>query len=79
MPKLSAETSISSSNHFRNIQQDKQAVNQLTDRDTFRVDEIVQSSFDQLRKVIRQMLVTNVMQVVVIRVLRHPAIKVCPC
>ena len=30
----------------------QKAINQLTDRDTFRVDEIVQSSFDQLRKMI---------------------------
>ena len=56
----------------------QKAINQLTDRDTFRVDEIVQSSFDQLRKMIRQMLMTDIVQIVVIRVLCHSTVKVCP-
>jgi hypothetical protein len=51
----------------------------LTDCNTLGIDQVTQGSLDQLGKVIRQMLMTDVVEVVIIGVLSHPPVKVRPC
>jgi DNA-binding IscR family transcriptional regulator len=51
-------------------------MHQLTDRNTFRIHEILQRVLDQFRQVIRQCLMADVVQIVIVGVLRHPAVKV---
>ena len=50
----------------------------LTNRDALGVDQIVQRVLHQLRKVVREVLVADVMQVVVVRVLGHSPVEVGP-
>ena len=54
------------------------AVRMLTDGDTFRPNEVVERILDELRKMVGKMLVADVVQVVVVRIPRHPAVKVRP-
>ena len=45
---------------------------------TLRVHEIIQRVLHELREMIRQVLVADATQVVVVRVLRHSSIEICP-
>lgn len=76
MPRLSADTSISSSVKALSSQAHNHTLYRPTNRDAFRVHEILQRTLDQFRQMVGQCLVTDVVQVVVVWVLRHPAIKV---
>jgi len=51
----------------------------LTDCNTLGINQVTQGSLDQVGKVIRQMLMTDVVEVVIIGVLSHPPVKVRPC
>jgi hypothetical protein len=51
----------------------------LTDCNALGIDQVSQRSLNQLGKVIRQMLMTDVVEVVIIGVLSHPLVKVRPC
>jgi hypothetical protein len=50
----------------------------FTNGDTFRIYEIVQRILNELRQVIRQVLMTDVVEIVVVWILRHTPVKVCP-
>ena len=50
----------------------------LTDSNTLGVDQVVESGLDQFRKMVRQMLMADVVQVVVVGVLGHPSVEVRP-
>ena len=79
MPRFSGETSISSSGRRISISDDgPTGYEQLTDGDALRVDEIVERVFHQLREMVRQMLMADVVQVVVVRILSHSPIEVSP-
>ena len=53
--------------------------NKHTDCNTFRINEIAQRVFHKLRKMIREVLMTDIMQVIIIRILRHTSVEVRPC
>ena len=50
-----------------------------TNGNTFRINEIAQRVFHKLRKMIREMLMTDIMQVIITRILRHTPVEVRPC
>ena len=50
----------------------------LTDSNTLGVDQVVEGGLDQFRKMVRQMLMADVVQVVVIGILGHPSVEVRP-
>lgn len=51
----------------------------LTNSNTFRINKVVQSIFNQLREMIRDVLVTGVVEIIVIGILKHPFVEKCPC
>jgi hypothetical protein len=51
----------------------------LTDCNALGIDQVTQRSLNQLGKMIRQMLMTDVVEIVIIGVLSHPPVKVRPC
>lgn len=79
MPRLSAETSISSSVKTLSSWIDSRTLYGPTNRNTFRVHEILQRIFNQFGQVVGQCLVTDIVQIVIVWILSHPAIKVRPC
>ncbi len=77
MPKLSGRTSISSSRErSASSRYSKERVN--TDSDTLRPDKIGQGVLHHFGKVVRHVMVADVMQVVVIWVLRDTLIEERP-
>ena len=77
MPRLRGDTSISSSaNAGQSIARNYKV--RRTDGNTLRIDQIIQRILNEFRQVVREMLMANVMQVIIIRVLRHPPIEVRP-
>ena len=55
-----------------------ECANDLTNRDTLRVYEIVKGVLNKLREVIREVLMADVVQVVIVRILCHATVEVRP-
>ena len=49
-----------------------------TDGNAFRANEVIERILDELRKMVGQMLVTDVAEVIVVRILRHTPVEVRP-
>ena len=77
MPRLRGDTSISSSANADQSEARNYKVRR-TDGNTLRIDQIIQRILNEFRQVVREVLMANVVQVIIIRVLRHPPIKVRP-
>lgn len=77
MPRFKGDTSISSSRK-RVRKKSQELLQTLTDGDTLRIDEIGESVLNEFRQMVRQMLMADVVQVVIIGILGHTAIEVRP-
>ena len=77
MPRFKAETSISSSGKTCE-KENTGYTSKRTDRDALGVHKVTQGGFHKLREVVRQMLVANIVQIIVVGVLRHPPIEIRP-
>ena len=77
MPRLRGDTSISSSSNADKSEARNYKVRR-TDGNTLRVDQIIQRILNEFRQVVREVLMANVVQVIIIRVLCHPSIEVGP-